>query len=162
MPGSDREVFAYFAADPETPREVALLAYASYAAAKYEWLAHHEQRHGRPPTQAEADEWTANLPESRLAEIRDTAVAFFADAATAYMQPQVEAAKSQAVDASILAEVRRLNADLAAQVERATSLRRTWLPNILAGVVASFVFALVVLAGAAIYRGDPSIFALFK
>ena len=162
MPHNDREVFAYFAGDPTVTREIALLAYASYAAAKHDWMELHEQRFGRAPTPDEADEWTASLPDSRLNEIRDTAVAFFADAATVYMQPQVEAAKGEAVEASVLAEVRRLNTDLAAKVERATSLRATWLPNLMIGIVASVMFTLFVMVGAAIYERDPSPFALFK
>jgi hypothetical protein len=51
---------------------------------------------------------------------------------------------------------------IASRVERATSFRATWLPNLFIGVVATIVFTLLVLVGAAIYRGDPSIFALFK
>lgn len=158
MPGTDREVFAYFLGDETTTREVALLAYASYAASKYEWATHFEQRFGRPPMPEEADEWTASLPTSRLAEIRDTAVAFFADAAAGYMLPQIEDARTAAARDALVVKVDAI----AARVERATSFRATWLPNLFIGVVASVVFTLVVLVGAAIYRGDPSIFALFK
>lgn len=155
---SDREVFAHFLEDDTATREVALLAYASYAASKYEWAAHFERRFQRPPTAEEADEWTASLPESRLSEIRDTAVTFFADAATAYMLPQLEEARANAARDAVLLKVEAV----AARVERATSLRATWLPSLLTGVVASVVFTLLVLVGAAIYRGDPSVFALFK
>ena len=58
--------------------------------------------------------------------------------------------------------MRRLNTDLAAKVERATSLRATWLPNLMIGIVASVMFTLFVMVGAAIYERDPSPFALFK
>lgn len=47
-------------------------------------------------------------------------------------------------------------------VERATSLWATWLPNLMIGVVASVMFTLFVMVGAAIYERDPSTFALFK
>jgi hypothetical protein len=70
----------------------------------------------------------------------------------------MEEERTKAVDRSILSRVDTM----AERVERATSLRATWLPNLFIGVVASFVFALIVLGGAAIYRGDPSPFALFK
>jgi hypothetical protein len=158
MPATDREVFAYFLQDETTTREIALLAYASYAASKYDWATHFEQRRGRPTPPEEADEWTADLPESRLIEIRDTAVTFFADAATAYMLPQIEEARASALRDALVARMEIVEA----RVERATSFRATWLPNLFIGVVASFLFALIVLGGAAIYRGDPSIFALFK
>ena len=52
MPATDREVFAYFLQDETTTREIALLTYASYAASKYDWATHFEQRRGRPPTRS--------------------------------------------------------------------------------------------------------------
>lgn len=162
MPATDREVFTYFQEDPHTTPETALLAYAAYVQAKYEWMDHQAQRTGRAPTAVEADEWTASQPEGRLIEIRDTALTFFADAATAYMQPQIEAAKAEAVRRSILADVQRLNADVAAKVDRATSLRGTWKSGLFLGVAASFLFTALVIAGGFIFDRDPSPFAWFK
>ena len=114
------------------------------------------------PTVAELDEWTASQPESRLVEIRDTALTFFADAAAALMQPQIEAAKAQAIDGSILAEVQRLNADLTAKVTAATSFAGTWKQGLFLGVAASFAFTALVVAGGFIFDRDPSPFAWFK
>lgn len=162
MPASDRGVFTYFLEDDSSTREVALLAYASYAASKYDWTAHFEQRFGRPPNPEEADEWTASLPESRLTEIRDTAVTFFADAATAFMLPQIEEAKATAVNASILAEVQRLNQDLSTKVEHATSFGGTWRQGLFLGIAASFAFTALVIAGGFIFDRDPSPFGWFK
>ncbi len=156
MPETDREVFAYFLADPSNPREVALLAYASYAVSKYDWAAHFEQRYGRRPDPEEADEWTASQPESRLIEIRDTAITFFADAATAFM------AKAAAVNASIMSEVQRLNQDLTTKVEQATSFSGTWKQGLFLGVAASFAFTALVIAGGFIFDRDPSPFGWFK
>lgn len=162
MPATDQEVFTYFRDDPYTTPETALLAYASYAQAKYEWMDHQTQRTGRVPTAAEADEWTASQPENRLVEIRDTALTFFADAAAALMQPQIDAAKVQAIDGSILAEVQRLNAELAAKVTAATSFAGTWKQGLFLGVAASFAFSALVVAGGFIFDRDPSPFAWFK
>ena len=162
MPATDRDVFAHFLNDNTISREIALLAYASYAEAKYDWMALFEERYGHPPAEEQANEWTASLPASRLNEIRATAVAFFTDAATAYSLPQIEAARDEAVSSSILAEVKRLNLDLAGKVEHATSFGGTWKQGLFLGVAASFAFAALVIAGGFIFDRDPSPFGWFK
>lgn len=127
MAASDREVFRHFVDNPDLPREVALIAYASYAAEKYDWITHVELREGEPPSGDRIDSWISDLPDSRLATLRDTALAAFDIAATAYMEPILETAKKEAVDSSILQEVKK-----------ATSFRSTFGPNLVIGVVASF------------------------
>ena len=82
--------------------------------------------------------------------LRDQHAAFDA-AAWAYMQPLTERAIADAVDKSILAEVKR-----------ATSLRATFWPSVVSGVVASVVFALLVLLGAWIAKMDPSLIGTVK
>ncbi len=158
MPLNDREVFEHFLNDPDATLEIAHLAYAAYASSKYDWATHYEQRKGQPPGAEEMDEWIASLPPSRLTEIREAAATTFDLAAQAYMANRIEAEKERAVRDSILGQVE----GMARRVEAATSFKATWLPNLFIGVVASFLFALIVLGGAAIYREDPSIFALFK
>jgi hypothetical protein len=158
MPSNDREVFEHFLNDPDASLEIAHLAYAAYASSKYDWAAHFETRKGQPPSSEEMDEWIASQPPSRLDEILEAAKTTFELAATAYMAKRIEEEKDRAVRDSILSQVE----GMARRVEVATSFKATWLPNLLLGVVASFAFALIVLGGAAIYRGDPSIFALFK
>ncbi|MFK4047513.1 hypothetical protein [Roseomonas mucosa] len=172
MPASDREVFTYFQEDPNTTPETALLAYAAYVQAKYDWVDHQAQR-GRSVTAEDIEEWTASQPETRLIEIRDTALTFFADAATTYMQPHLEAAKETAVKGSILSEGKRLNTELTAKVdtamaaldrkvENATSFSGTWKQNMFLGVAASFAFTVLVILGGFIFDRDPSPFAWFK
>jgi len=151
-------VFEHFLKDPDATLEIAHLAYAAYASSKYDWARHFEERKGRPPTPEEIDEWIASQPPSRLDEIMEAAKTTFELAATAYMANRIEAEKERAVRDSILGQVE----GMARRVETATSFKATWLPNLFIGVVASFLFALIVLGGAAIYREDPSIFALFK
>jgi hypothetical protein len=85
MARNDREVFDLFQNDPACTREIALLAFASYSAAKHDWSGLYEQQHGVPPGLAEVERWITELPPSRFSEIRDTAIAFFEEAATAYM-----------------------------------------------------------------------------
>lgn len=176
MPSTDREVFQHFLRDSESTLEVAHLAYAAYASSRYDWVTLFEQRKGRTPTPDEVDEWIASLPASRFLEIRNAAAETFDLAANAYMASRMEAEKEQAVRASILDSVKGIQTLVAAdnrevliearairnRVEKATSFRGTWLPNTFTGVIGSFLFAVIVLVMAAVYRGDPSIFALFK
>jgi hypothetical protein len=153
MPESDQEVFEHFRSDyPNSRREIALLAYARYAQDKYDWVNHElARRDGQPPTDEEVTVWIAGLPNSRLAEIHRGAAELFQAAAEEYMKPRIEEERAKAVEQSILR-----------RVERATSFWRTFFPNLFIGVVASFVFAAIVLVSAAIYHRDPSPFALFK
>ena len=51
--------------------------------------------------------WIADLPDSRLAGFQDTSLTAFEIAAAAYMEPVMETAKKEAVDRSILAQVKR-------------------------------------------------------
>jgi len=176
MPNNDREVFQHFLEDPDASLEVAHLAYAAYASGRYDWVTLFEERKGRSPTPEEVDEWIASLPPSRFVEIREAAAETFDLAANAYMASKIAAEKEQAVRASILDAVNgmRISVDAnnrevlgemrvaRAAVQTLTSFRGTWLPNIFTGVIASFVFAVIVIVMAAIYHRDPSIFALFK
>jgi hypothetical protein len=84
---SDRDVFKRFA-EGEASREIALLAFASYAATKYDWEAHHERRHNRPPTADEVEHWIRDQSDTRLDEILKAAAAYFDEAANAYMADQ--------------------------------------------------------------------------
>lgn len=158
MPVNDREVFEHFLNDPDTTLEIAHLAYAAYASSKYDWARHFEERKGQPPTAEEMDEWIASQPPSRLDEIRDAAETTFELAAQAYAAKRIEEEKERAVRDSILGQVEAM----ARRVETATSFKATWLPNLFIGVVASFVFAFLVLGAAVIYRDDPSLFTIFK
>ena len=46
MPVNDREVYAYFSSRSDSSPEVVALAYAGFAKAKYDWVAHIEKRGG--------------------------------------------------------------------------------------------------------------------
>lgn len=158
MPETDQEVFEHFRSDYGDNLEIALLAYARYAQDKYDWVNHKLAHDGQAPSNDEIERWVSDLPNSRLAEIRNGAVSLFRDAAEEYMKPRIEEERAGAVESSILGRV-----DAAVRrVERATSFWRNIVPNVIVAVAASIVFSLVVLIGAAIYRGDPSIFALLK
>jgi hypothetical protein len=94
--------------------------------------------------------------------LRLTSFAFFEEAAEAYMLEQIEAAKGAAIDQSILGEVRRLNQELSAKVQAATSTGTAWKIGVGAGILASLLFTLLVSLGNWIFTCDPSPFALIK
>jgi hypothetical protein len=165
-------MFEHFQSDYVSTPEVALLAYARYVQDKYDWIAQRLTRAGKAPTEAEVTRWISDLPTSRLAEIQAGASNTFKQAAEAYMAARIAEERTKAVNESILGGVQAIAQrvettaqrveETARRFERATSLRATWLANVFIGIVASFAFTLIVLLGAAIYRRDPSPFALFK
>lgn len=144
-------MFERFLKDPDLTREEGLLAFASYSADKYEWIAHREATDNYPPSDADVERWIRDLPDTRLKAIQDQAVAGFDVAARAYMQSVIEETSRKAVDISILAEVKRM-----------TSFGATFWLNVLVGVVSSAAFAIIVLAAAVIADKDPSLIGLGK
>jgi hypothetical protein len=153
MPETDQEVFDHFSNLAGENFEIGLMAYAKYAQEKYDWATHKRLHDGYPPSDEETTRWITELTNSRLDGIYSGAIIQFGAAAEDYMRPRIEAER--------LAVPGRV--EIAAQrVERATSFWRNVVPNVIVAVAASFVFSLIVLVSAAIYRGDPSIFALFK
>ncbi len=162
MPFSDEEVFARFRGDATLTREQAHLAYAAYAEAKYDWFEHVRQQTGSPPTLQQVEDWIAALPDSRFNELRLTSFAFFEEAAEAYMLDQIEAAKGEAVNESILNEVQRLNRDLSSKVETAISPWTAWKIGIGSGLLGSFLFVVIVAVSNWLFTSDPSPFALLK
>lgn len=159
MPESDQEVFEHFRTDyPDGTREVGLLAYARYAQDKYDWINQRLSRANPLHTEREITKWISDLPNTRLAEIHAGALNLFREAAETYMEARIQEERTKAVNDSILGRVNTM----AERVERATSFRATWLPNVFVGIIASLGFTLLVMIGAAIYHKDPSPFALFK
>lgn len=159
MPETDQEVFEHFRSDYGSSREIALLAYARFAQDKYDWVNQRlKEKDGQAPTEAEVTRWIRDLPNSRLAEIHNSAANTFRDAAEEYMKTRMEEERAKAVDSSILSRVETM----AERVERATSFRATWFPNLCIAVVASFAFVVIVVVGGIIFANDPSPFALLK
>ena len=157
MPNTDQEVFDHFRTVSGENFEIGLMAYARYAQDKYNWVNHRLAR-DNAPTDDEITGWIIDQHNARLDEIYRGAITQFQAAAEEYMKSRIAEERAKAVDSSILDRV-----DTAAKrVERATSFWRNLVPNVIVTVAASFVFSVIVLFAAAIYRGDPSIFALFK
>jgi hypothetical protein len=161
MPASDRDVYQHFHARKDG-REVNALAYAGYAKAKYEWFAHVEARTGRQPSPEEVDRWIADLPDSRLEQLRQEATDLLDLAARAYMAADIEKAVAAARDDAIIREVRASNEALSARLQTATAFGTTFFANLFIGVVASFAFSLLVIAASLIFARDPSPFALYR
>jgi hypothetical protein len=76
----------------------------------------------------------AQLPDGRLRRIREDALESFGLAARVFLEPGTERQRREAVDQSVLKEIR----------QHTSSLRSFGL-NILAGVIAAMVFAALAL-----------------
>ena len=159
MPETDQEIFDHFRQVAGDERfEIGLMAYARYALEKYDWVTHKQIHEGHVPTDEETTRWITELTNSRLDGIYNGAISQFRAAAEDFMRSRLDEAQARALETAIYARV-----DTAAQrVERATSFRSSLFPNLFIGIVASFVFAVIVLVCSAIYHGDPSPFAMFK
>jgi hypothetical protein len=153
MPETDQEVFEHFRSDYGSSREIALLAYARFAQDKYDWVTHYTKG-GQAPTEAEIARWIHEIPNSRYLELHNSAANTFRDAAEEYMKPRIEEERAKAVDSSILNRVETM----AGRVERATSFRATWFPNLCVAVIASFAFAAIIILSHFIFDTDPSLF----
>lgn len=147
MPANPREVFDFLTKESgeEHPQEVNLLAYGAFAAELYEWVEHEEHRQGRSPTEDEVNAWIAQLPDNRLRRIRDEALESFGLAAKEFLRPEVERQRREAVERSILAEVRRFTGGL-----------RSFGLNVAAGLVAAVIFAALALGFYYYVKADPS------
>jgi hypothetical protein len=158
MPRTDQEVFDHFRADYGPDREiVSLLAYARYAQAKYDWVTHSQaQKNGAAPTDEEVTVWIESLPNSRFREIWNGATEFFNDAAGRYMAARLESERTK--ETSILSRVDAM----AQKVERQTSFRETWLPNIFIAFVSSFALAVFLLVASAIFSHEVTPLGLLK
>ncbi len=106
MPDNDQEVFEQLQADPETPREIDLLTYAIFAQEKQQWLELFEKKNNRKAKQAEIDKWISELTDWRFSQMREEAVQFFDTAARAYLSEEIDVAKKEVREETIIREVR--------------------------------------------------------
>src|SRR5689334_3250437 len=114
MANSPREVFDLFTREvgEDYPPEAALLAFGAFSAELYEWMQHEEARAERALTPEDVNAWVAQIPEPRLKRIRDEALESFGLAARSFLEPEIQRQREEAVNASILAEVKSLVASV--------------------------------------------------
>jgi hypothetical protein len=106
MPGNDREVFEYLKADQQTAVEIDFLTFAIFAHERQQWCELFETNNGRPPTQPEIDQWISQITDWRFGQMREEAIRFFDIAARAYLSDEVEAAKDEVLQNTIIREVK--------------------------------------------------------
>jgi hypothetical protein len=107
MPNNDLEVFDHLTSNQETQLEIDYLTYALFAWKRKQWVEHFAAQHNARPTQAQIDEWIAQLPDSEYEIMRNDTARAFDDAAQVYLAEQIEEEKKAAVDNSILAEIKQ-------------------------------------------------------
>ena len=109
MPANDLEVFDHLLSDANTSEEIDFLTYARFALKKKRWFDHFAKTNDRPPTQVEIDGWISQIPHTEFEDMRVDAVQYFDSAAREYLAEQIEDEKKNAVEESILGEVRRFS-----------------------------------------------------
>jgi len=107
MPNNDIEVFEHLTADKETALEIDFLTYAIFAYKKSEWIKHFQKHtENRLPNREEIDNWISQLTDYDFDRMRDEAAEFFHASAEDHLEEYIENQKKEAVDSSILSEVR--------------------------------------------------------
>jgi hypothetical protein len=113
MPNNDIEVFDYLLSDEETAVEIDYLTYAIFGFRKRQWIDHFKARNNdRPPDQAEIDSWTSQITNYEFSRLRTEAADFFDVAAREYLQEEITRQKQEAVNASILSDVKKFTSPL--------------------------------------------------
>jgi hypothetical protein len=108
MPNNDIEVFDHLLADTDINVEIDYLAYAIFGFRKRQWIDHHKSRNdGPPPNQAEIDGWISELTNYDFVRMRSEAADIFDVAAREYLEEDIKRQKQEAVDSSILSEVKK-------------------------------------------------------
>src|SRR5215471_18042505 len=107
MPATDYEVFELLISDTESEPQILFLAYATFANHKREWIKHYKQQHDNAaPSQSDIDQWISNITHLQFNDMKEEAARLFDSAARDYLSDEIEVGKKQAVDASVLAEVK--------------------------------------------------------
>lgn len=146
MPANDREVFEYLRADQDTPIEIDLLAYAIFAHEKQQWLELFEKQKGRRPTQEEVDDWIAQITDWRFGQMREEAIQFFDTAARTYLADEMEAARKDVFQDTVIREVKA-----------AGGFWRQLAMQVITAILAPLLIGLVIAAALLYDRGGPTI-----
>jgi len=149
MPENDREVFRYFQTDPKSRVSVDSPEYAAFALAKCDWMAKFEEKSGKTPTQQHIDRWISELPDSRLNDLKQTAVDVLNVTYSTYVEQARLAGYKAGKDDAV---IRR--------VELATSFWRNLPGNIAVGVTSSFALLLILVS--LLFNKDPSPIARYR
>ena len=107
MPANDREVFETITSTEDTEVYIGFIAYAIFAHHKREWTKLYEKDHnGQAATQQDIDQWISNITDLQFNEMKEEAARFFDSAARDYLKDEMEDEKKEAVNQSILSEVK--------------------------------------------------------
>jgi hypothetical protein len=145
MPAYDREVYAHLTADQGTSIEIDMLTYAIFANERHEWVKHFQQRQGRPPTEAEIDDWTANISDWRFTQMREEAIQFFDTAARNYLEEEIAGIRDEALRSSVIAEVKA-----------AGGFWRQLAMQVITAILAPLIIGLFILAALTYDREAPT------
>lgn len=140
MPSNDREMWKAISGQKASSAEVNYLTYAIYAFEKYDWVQSFETSNGTPPSAQDTDNWITQITDHRIAVWRDSAVRFFDGAARAYLATEIERQKKDAVDQSILNEIRNRDQVIFAELRKAS----VWYKQIGVALVTAILAPLII------------------
>lgn len=123
MPSNDREVFDKLVAVDEDASIESFLTFAIFAFERRQWIRHHTDRTGNPPTDAEIGGWIENLTDVQFGQMLDRARTFYDRAARAYLAAEIETFRQATLQEAILRDV-----------QSATDAQKTGLASTLAEV----------------------------
>jgi hypothetical protein len=145
MPKNDREVWDYLTDAPNSSIEIDLICYAIYTAEKYEWVEQYEQDHQRTPAPDLIEQWISDITPNRYLAMRETAANTFDIAARRLLADEIVRQRQQAVDASILAEVRA-----------ASSVWKQFLIGLITAIVSPLIIGGMIIASRAYDQHFPT------
>jgi hypothetical protein len=163
MPDNDREVFDRLTEGDAEPVED-FLTYAIFAFQRREWVGHFTARRGTPPAPGDIDAWIGNLTDYDFDQMRTRAATVFDLAARAYMAPDVEAAREEALRDALLREIRGVTevqkSELGAAVASVKAAGSFWTQlgvALLTAIIAPLIIGGVIVFALAFSDRFPSI-----
>jgi hypothetical protein len=107
MPTNGLEVFDKLISEGDTEVYLDFIAYAIFAHQKGEWMKLYESNHGdQAPAKNEIDQWIENITDYQFEQMKEEAARFFDAAARDYLKDEIERGKTEAINNSILSEVK--------------------------------------------------------
>lgn len=162
MPSTPREVFELFTNDREEGDIIPYLAYAIFAAERYEWMYRELDRHGEFPDVDTESRWIQEKPDQYFARLEARATQWLDTFSRDYLDENIEQEKQEAVEQSVKTSIDELRATLS---HRLVNLERFWpafLNNIAGGFVATILFTGFLFVVAVAVFGDLSAVDLAK
>lgn len=145
MPKSSREVYKMLSSNSGEPVDAGYIAVGMFESLKNEWIDYIEKRDGAPPTETDINRWIEDLSPSQLEKIKNEAYGWFSISSRILLNDEIEEKKKTAANNSIVETIRS-----------ATSGWKSFGIGVASSVLASLLFAILLIAFYWIAVRDPS------